>query len=69
MLKKAVPPVGAEVEEWTVITLVLVLAKLLLTGVSVVGEVNVPPFVSVSVPVKDVSRLSATVTPPAILET
>jgi hypothetical protein len=56
--------VGAAAENRTVAMLVLLLDKLLFTGVSVLGDVNVPFADRVMVPLKEESRLSATVIPP-----
>lgn len=64
MAIKVVAPVGAAVEKRTVAMLVLLLDKLLFTGVSVDGDVIVPFVLRLILPLKEESKLSATVIPP-----
>lgn len=56
-------------EKRTAAILVLVLEKLLFTAGSVLGEERVPLALRVMVPLKEDSRLSATVMPPDKRET
>lgn len=57
-------PVGAAAENRTVAILVLLLDKLLFTGVRVVGDVIVPFVLRLILPLKEESRFSAMVIPP-----
>lgn len=50
-------------------TLVLLLERLLFTGVSVVGDVSVPLALRLMEPLKDDNRFSATVIPPESRDT
>jgi hypothetical protein len=59
-----VVPVGAAAENRTVAILVLLLDKLLFTGVSVLGDVSVPFEDRLMEPLKEESKLSGTVIPP-----
>jgi len=61
-----VVPVGAAVEDRAVMLLVLLLAKLVFTGVNVVGVVSVPPEYKEKLPVKFDSKFKATPMPPVM---